>query len=112
MPAHNHDYAGGDDDGGPSYNRKSGGATLNSDRFNSDYFCYLDGSPTNVTRSTNDPPKTGYDMASVGSSKTVSMATGLVAVTLSMIILYGGFQYASTGFDNGDGDCRWRFVFS
>lgn len=104
LPAHNHDYAGGDDDGGPSYNRKSSGATLNSDNFNSDYFCYLDGSPTNVTRSTNDPPKTGYDMASVGASKTVSTTYRQGGGNIVNDNPYGGFQYASTGFDNGDGD--------
>lgn len=104
LPAHNHDYAGGDDDGGPSYNRKSSLATLNSSYFNSDYFCYLSGSATNVTRSTNDPPISGTQMKSVGASKTVSTTHRSGGGNIVSDDPLGTPQYASTGFDNGDGD--------
>ena len=104
LPAHNHDYAGGDDDGGPSYNRKSALATAYASKFNSDYFCYLSGNSANITRSTNDPPKNGTQMADVGASKTVSTPYRSGGGNIVNDGPIGGGQYAATGFDNGNGD--------
>lgn len=103
LPGHNHNYEGGDSDGGPSYNRKNVGATLNSDNFDGDYFCYKDGSPANVCRSVNDPPVDGTQMASVGASKTVGTNYRQGGGNIVNDGPAGGYQYASTGFSNGDG---------
>lgn len=104
LPAHNHGYEGGDDDGGPSYNRKSAKATAFASKFNSDYFCYLQGSAANITRSTNDPPINGTQMASVGASKTVSTTYRQGGGNIVNDGPLGGGQYAATAFDNGNGD--------
>lgn len=103
LPGHNHNYEGGDSDGGPSYNRKSGLATLNSDNFDSDYFCYKDGSLANVSRSRNDPPKNGTEMASVGASQTVGTSYRQGGGNITNDGANGAPQYAATGFTNGDG---------
>lgn len=103
LPAHNHNYEGGDSDGGPSYNRKSTGATKNSDYFDGDYFCYKDGSTANVSRSVNDPPVNGYQMASVGASQTVGTYYRQGGGNITNDGPNGNPQYAATGFTNGDG---------
>ena len=71
LPSHGHSYDVSGDTS-PSYNRKNKGATRCKSSWGSDGYCKLEGSCTNVNRSTNDPPKTGFDMTTVGASKTVS----------------------------------------
>jgi hypothetical protein len=100
LPSHGHSY---EAENSPSYGRKNKGATLCTSVFGGDGYCYVAGSCTNVSRSTNDPPKSGTEMSSVGASKTVGTSWRSGG---GNIINDGPqyIQYASTGFSNGDGD--------
>ena len=103
LPSHGHSYDVSGDTS-PSYNRKNKGATRCKSSWGSDGYCKLEGSCTNVNRSTNDPPKTGFDMTTVGASKTVSTTYRKGGGNIVNDGPIGGGQYASTGFSNGDGD--------
>lgn len=100
VPSHIHSW---ESDGSPSYDRRSNRATLNSDRFFEDAVCYLNGSRTTVSRSTNDPPVTGRDMATVGTSRQIS--TNFRAGGGNIINDQPSWdgQNRATGFNSGDG---------
>lgn len=101
LPSHSHNY---ETDGSPSYNRKSNKvAVKNSDNFGGDAFCYVDGDRTNVSRSVNDPPLNGTQMANVGASNTVGTGYRRGGGNPVNDGPNGDPQYAATGFDNGDG---------
>ena len=100
VPNHNHDY---ESDGSPSYSRRNNRATLNSSYFFDDGVCALSGSRAEVSRSTNDPPINGTQMASVGSSNTVgtSFRAGGGNIVNDQPTWDG--QNRATGFSSGDG---------
>lgn len=100
VPNHNHDYETG---GSVSYSRKGNRATKNSDRFRVGYACYKDGNATEVSRSTNDPPIDGRQMANVGASQQVgtTFRRGGGNVIDDQPTWDG--QNRATGFDSGDG---------
>lgn len=102
VPSHDHGY---EVDGAASYSRKSSRATINSGNFGGDGLCYLAGTQTTVSRSTNDNdyPKTGFSMASVGSSLTIgtNYRAGGGNIVNDQPTWSG--QNSATGFSNGDG---------
>lgn len=100
VPNHSHDY---ETSGDPSYTRKGNRATKNSDRFRVGYACYKDGSSTEVSRSTNDPPINGTQMASVGSSNTISTTYRQGGGNIINDQPTWDGQNRATGFDSGDG---------
>lgn len=71
LPSHSHGWA--TDDGQVSYSRKtSQTANLHADKIQDYWPCYVTPSKTAVSRSTNDPPLDGTQMASLGSTSKVS----------------------------------------
>jgi hypothetical protein len=99
LPSHDHSYT---VDGAPSYARKDSIATQDDDFFDEDIYCNKVGVNARVSRSTNDPPVDGTQMATVGSSKLVSTtyrAGGGNIISDEPVDI----QEESTGFTNGDG---------
>lgn len=99
---HSHGY---EVDGAASYSRKSSKATINSGSWGADIFCLLAGSSTTVSRSTNDSdyPKTGFDMATVGASRTVGTTFRAGGGNIVNDLPSWDGQNSATGFTSGDG---------
>jgi microcystin-dependent protein len=68
--------------------------------------CALNGDNANVSRSTNEPPKDGREMATVGSSQRVGTSYRQGGGDIIDDGANGNGQYAATGFSNGDGYSR------
>jgi hypothetical protein len=100
VPNHSHDY---EVDGSPSYSRRSNLATINSNYFFDDGVCALSGTRTEVTRSTNDPPIDGTQMANVGASNTISTTFRAGGGNIINDQPTWDGQNRATGFSSGDG---------
>jgi microcystin-dependent protein len=103
VPSHTHSF---ESAGAPSYSRRSNLATRNNNYFGSNNFfarCAYRGTPTTVCRSTNDPPKTGTEMSSVGSSRTISTTFRAGGGNIVDDQISWDGQNRATGFSSGDG---------
>jgi microcystin-dependent protein len=100
VPDHSHDY---EADEPVSYARTNDVAAQYQARFDQGPSCVAIGTATTVTRSTNDPPVDGTQMASVGAS--ISIGTNYRAGGGDIINdgLTFNLQERATGFSNGDG---------